>query len=155
MQRRKRETRSRVFLVHGRNVGRREEVCRFLEQLGFDVVMLQERATGGLLIMEKLEQLADADCSVVLMTGDDRGRFAKEKRLRFRSRQNVILELGYFLAKFGRERVFVLFEEGVELPSDLAGFIPIALDERGAWRWLLAQELRNAGMEIDLNNTIL
>jgi predicted nucleotide-binding protein len=36
----------------------------------------------------------------------------------YRARQNVLLELGFFLGKLGRPNVRTLYEEGVEIPSD-------------------------------------
>jgi len=58
---------------------------------------------------------------VALLTGTT-GRAAPGPReLRPRARQNVIFELGFSIANAGRERVCVLYEEGVELPSDFHG----------------------------------
>ena len=67
------------------------------------------------------------------------------------ARQNVILELGYFLAKLGRSRVCALYEKGVEIPSDYQGVLFIEIDERGRWKFDLAQEMKAAGLQIDLN----
>jgi predicted nucleotide-binding protein len=63
----------------------------------------------------------------------------------------VIFELGYFVAKLGRKKVCALYEEGVEIPSDYKGVIFVPLDVGGAWRLTLAQEMRKAGLEVDMN----
>ena len=68
-----------------------------------------------------------------------------------RPRQNVIFELGYFVAKLGRKKVCALYEEGVEIPSDYKGVIFVSLDAGGAWRLTLAQEMKGAGLEVDMN----
>ncbi len=47
-------------------------------------------------------------------------------------RQNVIFELGYFVAKLGCKKVCALYEEGVEIPSDYKGVIFVPLDVGGA-----------------------
>jgi len=62
--------------------------------------------------------------------------------------------LGYFIGKLGRRLVAVLYEDGVELPSDYLGVAYIPLDAPGAWRLNLARELRAAALQIDLNNAI-
>jgi predicted nucleotide-binding protein len=62
------------------------------------------------------------------------------------------MELGYFLAKMGRNRVCVLRQEGVEVPSDISGILYIELDAESSWKWKLARELKTAGLRIDLNN---
>jgi predicted nucleotide-binding protein len=76
------------------------------------------------------------------------------KSLRPRARQNVILELGYFIGKLGRKRVSVTFREGVEQPSDILGMLYIRYGDDRSWQIELAQELRAAGVEIDLNKLI-
>ena len=57
----------------------------------------------------------------------------------------------YFMGKINRRRVCVLYEKGVELPSDYYGVVYIGLDNGGAWRYSLAKELKGAGLEVDLN----
>lgn len=72
--------------------------------------------------------------------------------LRPRARQNVILELGYFLGRLGRDRVVVLNEETIEAPSEIRGIAYVALDPAGRWRYDLARELAAAGLAVDLTN---
>lgn len=63
----------------------------------------------------------------------------------------MILELGYFMGKLGRGRVCALYKEGVEIPSDYQGVLYIQIDAVGAWKTALAKEIKNAGIEVDLN----
>lgn len=53
----------------------------------------------------------------------------------------MILELGYFLGKLGRERVVALKRGAVELPSDILGLVNTEFDEHGAWKQALIKEL--------------
>lgn len=140
-----------VFLVHGHNDALREMAARFMEKLGLDVTILSEKPSAGATIIEKLELNALAAFAVVLMTGDDVGSKKGGAALNPRARQNVLLELGYFVGKIGRKRVCVLYEDGVELPSDYYGVVFIPIDSGGAWRFLLAKELKHAGLGVDLN----
>jgi len=111
----------KVLVVHGRNVSAREAVARFLMKLGLRPILLDEQAGHGRTLIEKLEGHAPASFAVVLLTGDDVGALASDRRhLRPRARQNVIFELAFSIAHLGRERVCALYEEGVELPSDSA-----------------------------------
>jgi len=45
--------------------------------------------------------------------------------LKERARQNVILELGYFMASLGRSRVCCLYKGDIEYPSDIRGIVTI------------------------------
>jgi predicted nucleotide-binding protein len=143
---------SGVFLVHGRDHGLREAVGRFLGLLGLEVVILDERANQGRTLIEKFERNAlDVGFAVVLLTADDRASGPDEDVVPnepTRARQNVILELGYFMGKLGRDRVVALVAPGVEQPSDIHGlvYLPVAGD---AWHLPLARELRAAGLAVD------
>ena len=74
-----------------------------------------------------------------------------EAGLQPRARQNVIFELGYFIGKLGRNKVAALYESGVELPSDYSGVVYITLDEGQSWTLQLAKELKESGLQVDLN----
>ncbi len=71
--------------------------------------------------------------------------------LKPRARQNVILELGYFTGKLGRDRVFMPYDKDIELPSDYHGIVYTPLDDVGAWKVKLSKELKNAGYNVDAN----
>ena len=140
----------KVLVVHGRNVGAREAVARFLMKLGLEPILLDEQAAHGRTLMEKLEAYARVSFAVVLLTADDVGALVVERRtLRPRARQNVIFELGFSIANLTRRRVCALYEEGIELPSDLHGVEYQPLDAAGAWKSRLARELHAAGLEFD------
>lgn len=143
----------RVFLVHGRDEAALQGVARFLEKLDQEVVLLREQPNRGQTIIEKFEEYSDVGFAVVLLTGDDRGGLgtATAESLAPRARQNVILELGFFLGRLGRSRVCALFVDGVEIPSDYSGVLYVRLDPDGAWRLHLAKELRAAGLSVDMN----
>lgn len=141
----------RVFLVHGHDSGAKEMVARYVERLGLQAVILHEQANEGRTVIEKIEAHSDVVFAVVLLTPDDvGGPKADSGNLKPRARQNVILELGYFLGKLKRSRVCALYKTGVEIPSDYEGVLWIELDDKGAWRMSLAQEFSNARLPIDV-----
>lgn len=141
----------RIFIVHGHDGEARESVARFLEGLAFEVIILHEQANRGRTVIEKFEEHADVGFAVVLLTPDDVGSAATDGATKSRARQNVILELGYFLGRLSRERVVALRKGDVEIPSDILGVVYTPLDEAGAWRLALARELHAADYEIDWN----
>jgi predicted nucleotide-binding protein len=146
----------RIFIVHGHDEVVLQEVARFLERLDQEVVVLREQPNQGRTIIEKFEDYGDVGFAVVLLTADDRGGPAATAfdAQRFRARQNVILELGYFLGRLGRTRVCALYREGVEIPSDYSGVLYTRLDTDGAWRLQLARELKAAGLSVDMNKAL-
>jgi predicted nucleotide-binding protein len=139
--------------VHGPDHGIKETVARFLGKLDLDPIILHEQADQGKTIIEKFEaHSADVQCAVVILTADDvaNAKATPEQR-EMRARQNVILELGFFVGKLGRQRTFALVEKGVALPSDISGLVYIPLDD-GEWRLRLVKELKAAGLKVDANH---
>jgi predicted nucleotide-binding protein len=99
----------KVFVVHGHDNEAKETVARFLERLKLEPIILHEQPNEGRTVIEKFEVHADVSFAVALLTPDDVGASASERaHLRPRARQNVVLELGYFLGKLKRNRVCAL-----------------------------------------------
>jgi predicted nucleotide-binding protein len=140
----------RVFVVHGQDAGARDAVARFLDSIGFESVVLHERANRGMTVIEKVEANSDVGFAVVLLTPDDIGCL-KDGVPEARPRQNVVLELGYFIGKLGRGKVCALKRGDMEIPSELAGVVWETMDDNGGWKPALTRELHAAGHQVDLN----
>jgi predicted nucleotide-binding protein len=148
-----------VFIVHGKEAGGYlDSIKRFIERLGLRPVILAEQANqGSRTIIEKFEANAlEVGFAIALLTPEDSvmGPDDTPPPRPNRARQNVILELGYFMAKLGRKNVIALEQEGVEVPSDILGILYIPLDDSDAWKTLIARELIVAGYQIDPANLL-
>lgn len=143
----------KVFVVHGHDEGAREAVARFLEQIGFEPIILHEQANQGRTVIEKVEVHGNVGFAVVLLTPDDEG-CQKGGTLQPRARQNVLIELGYFVGRLGREHVCALKRGDVEIPSDFGGVVYETFDASGGWKQALGRELRAIGYEIDWNRVM-
>ena len=141
----------KVFVVHGHDDQAKEGMARFLEKIGFEAIILHEQASGNRTVIEKIEAHSDVGFAVVLLTPDDIGGAANAESRQHRARQNVILELGYFVGRLGRSRVAVFRKGEVEVPSDFGGVVYVDLDGDGAWKQRLGNELKEAGFRIDWN----
>ena len=125
-----------------------------LERVGLDPILLEERASKGRTVIEKVDEHSEAQCAVVLLSGDDVGYASgKPRAKKARARQNVIFELGFFLGRHGREGVIALYEDGVEIPSNYTGVVYIQYDS-GAWKAELVRELKERGYPVDVNGLV-
>jgi hypothetical protein len=136
-----------VFLVHGHDTSSREAVARFLERGGLQVTILHEQPDRGRTIIEKFEAHAQPTVAVVLLSPDDP---PSDARLPGRPRQNVLLELGFFLGVLGRGRVIAMLCPNTEMPSDYSGVLYIPYHESGDWKQRLARELGAAGLQFNV-----
>lgn len=146
----------KVFVVHGHDNEVKEATARFLAKLGLSPIILHEQPNSGRTLIEKFETYSDdVAFAVVLLTPDDVGGLRSSATVpQPRARQNVVLELGYFMGRLGRSRVCALHKQGVELPSDYQGVVYIEMDAAGAWKPKLAQELIEAKISIDLSGIV-
>lgn len=147
------QDRSKVFVVHGHDEGAREAVARFIQAFGLQPIILHERANEGRTVIEKVEVHGDVGFAVVLLTPDDEG-CEKGGTPGPRARQNVVLELGYFVGRLGRNRVCALKRGELEIPSDFGGVVYEPFDAAGGWKQKLGRELEAAGYEIDWNTVM-
>ena len=144
----------KLFIVHGHDEAAKGSAAMFVEKLGLEAIILHEQPNAGRMVIEKFEDHSNVGFAIVLLTPDDVGAPRNSHDMKPRARQNVILELGYFMGKLGRGRVCALYKEGVEIPSDYQGVLYIQMDAAGAWKTALVKEIKNAGIDVDLNKAL-
>lgn len=148
-----------VFLVHGHDIKFRDEVDQHLRSLGIQAIILSKETGGSRSLLDRFEALATkANFAVVLMSPDDLGasrlqyeyKGGGEHTLKYRARENVILELGFFYGRLGWDHVFIVKKSAenpwpdFERPSDLAGAVIFETSSEVGWRDELAEKLREA-----------
>jgi len=144
----------KIFIVHGHDDAMKESVARAVSKLGLEPIILHEQPNSGRTIIEKFEKNADVQFAIALLSPDDfaYGSNSSPKNAVPRARQNVILELGYFVGRLGRERVLALKKDGnMDIPSDFAGVVYTTYDQAGKWRFEMVRELKVVGYEVDAN----
>ena len=149
-------TKPKFFIVHGHHRGARTEVELFVHQAKKTPVVLKDESQPGEDLLDELaKKTEDVSFAIVIMTADDVGASKEHPDvMRDRARQNVVFEFGFLVHQLGKAKVFVLREEGVELPSDYLGVVYIPYDEHGVWKGLLAKAIKRAGLGIDVGAVI-
>lgn len=139
-----------VFVVHGHDEARRRELCTILkEELGLEPKVVQDEPNDSIeTILGKIERLAgQCHVAVILMTADD-----EMKSGRKRARQNVVLELGYFLGlwrKHDKRKIIVIQAPGVDAPSDINGVLYLEYNSKVQDVFLpLKKQLKHWGIEV-------
>ncbi len=137
----------RVFLSHGRSQVWRS-VQAFVERdLDLATLELAQEPNLGRTIIEKLyENSLRCDSAVIVMTGDD---IVDSEAARVR--ENVMHEIGFFQGRWGRRVVVLLHEDGVSIPTNLAGvvYIPFPQDHVEAGFHVLQRELKAIYSQMD------
>lgn len=141
----------KIFIVHGHDNELKYQLSEWLRAIDIEPIILHEQANGGIIsILDKLNKYSDVDCAIALFTADDVGsEKEKKKELKWRARQNVVFEAGLFLGKLGKEKVIMLYDEDIEVPSDLNGLIYIMADKYGGWKEQLRKEFKELNIKAD------
>lgn len=146
----------KVFVVYGHDDIARTQLEAMLRRWDLEPIILDQLASSGKTIIEKLEEYgSDVNYAIVLATPDDEGKCVTEDKMKRRVRQNVVLELGMFLSKLGRDRVAILLKEAedFEKPSDIQGLIYIPFQNKvDEVAVSLAKELDKQNYKIDTKN---
>jgi predicted nucleotide-binding protein len=163
-QRRRHDTKAFLDTVHGRD-DLPAEVLEFVEELGIEGVVLKDSGGAARSLLDKFFEIgSSARFAIVLISADDmgasRGQFEEPevgaKALKYRSRQNAILELGYFYGRLGWDKVFVLEKAppkkfpDFERPSDLNGVVFDRYDAAGKWKEVVARRLKDGGFVFEM-----
>lgn len=161
-----------VFIVHGRDHKPMKELKAMLKEFGLNPIVLHEQPSGSRIIVEKLEKYSDVGYAFVILTPDDVGAYERDFRtvkttpgphadffhagtfysvMKYRARQNVVLEFGYFIGLLDRDRVCCLYKADVELPSDMHGIVYIPFKESvNEVRDKIVKELKAAGYKVKI-----
>lgn len=147
-----------IFVVHGHDEEMKLAVTRAIEKMNLKPIILHEQPNKGRTIIEKFTDSSDVSFAVVILSPDDFG-YSKEQipeSGKHRARQNVIFELGFFIGKLDRNRVFILKKEDLnfEMPSNYIGVAYTPYDKLGKWIFELARELKSCGYQVDANKLV-
>jgi predicted nucleotide-binding protein len=156
-----------VFVVHGRNLKARDSLFEFLRSINLHPIEWSQAilATGkpSPYVGEVLDAaFSMAQAVVVLMTPDDEARLREpfrkaddppyESELTPQARPNVLFEAGMAMGRDPDRTVLVALGSLREF-SDIGGRHLVRLDNSLAKRQELAQRLRNAKCDVNLEGT--
>lgn len=130
----------RVFISHGKSK-EWHVVQNYLEKdLGIATLELAQEPNLGRTVLQKLDEEAKkCSVAVIVMTGDDMTHEGE-----IRARENVMHEIGYFQGKYGLNKIVLLHEQGVNIPSNIIGLVYISFpkDMVEAAMGALAREMK-------------
>lgn len=140
----------KIFIIHGHDDHLKKEVQLLLSRAEIDDIVLHEQPDRGRTIIDKLiEETEGASYAIALLCPEDEIDDGTK-----RARQNVILEIGYFLGKLGKSKVRLIKKGDVDIPSDLRGILYTEYDEKGAWKTNILKEIQAVGIDINIDKTL-
>lgn len=115
-----------------------QAISTFVGQLGLSAALHSAKGSGDIAALEALEAARGAEYAVVIGAVDGSAISA--------------LQVGFLLGLVGRKRLCFLGKAGEG--AGLEGVPRHELDAAGLWKLLLAREMKQAGLDIDLNKAM-
>jgi hypothetical protein len=116
----------------------------FLAQLALDPLVVGN--ISGDASTDWLEPARMADFAFVLTPSEDLANAE--------TRTQTLIEIGFLLGAIPRGRLCFLLSGKAELPPELALVPRHGMDDAGLWRLLVAREMRQAGLDVDMNRAL-
>ena len=137
-----------VYIMYGDNT-EALKLQKMLRGYSVDAQLLGDTARGTLTLIQMLEESCDNFAFVfVILTNDEEAR-DKNGKVEVRPRPNALIELGYYLGRFGQKRVAVLCTHEVHdaRPSDIDGvFVSLFRDNVSECTDFVLTQLGNVGL---------
>jgi predicted nucleotide-binding protein len=129
----------KVFIFHAQDELMKIKVQLLLSRSGIIDVTLNECPNKGRTELDKLiEESEGAIYAIALLSSDDNELFDGNVG----EGQDVVFGIGYLLGKLGKQKVRLLVEGDMEIPSALQGIPYEKFDENGDWKAKLLKEIQ-------------
>jgi hypothetical protein len=133
----------RVAIVCRLDEAARQAASTFVAQLGLEAAAAPPSGS----FPARLDGLRHADYAIVMLPAEDLGTSGA-------TRADVLLEIGYLFGVVGVGRLCFVVTGKPAPAAELDGIARHTMDEGGLWRLLLAREMKQAGLDVDLNRAI-
>lgn len=144
---------NKVFVVYGKEDETSSDVIQTLQKLELEPITLHDEPNSQNSTLGKIEDYPHVSFAVVVLSPDDLAHPMEEpsESAKYRASQNVILELGYFLGKLGKQNVVAIYnkKENFKVPTDITGVIWI--EHKTGWYFQLIRELKECNFDVDAN----
>jgi hypothetical protein len=133
---------ARIAIVQRASDSAHGDVAGLMAQLELEAVGLPAvRDAGVASLMDKLAAARESGFAVIVAGGD-------------LTTPGDLLQVGFLLGAIGPQKLALLLAGSPKLPAQLEGIPAYTLDDGGLWRLLLARQMRQAGLPVDLNRAM-
>ena len=140
----------RVCITYGRDQIMNRQVVSVIRALGVNPIVMQDKNNRDKSLAQFSTEYKNIVFVIAILSMDDwvYPKNGKPKDAHLFADQTVIFQLGYWIGKLGRNRVFTLFydQRNFRRPTEHFDVIYTPLDKNGAWKKELAKRLSTFGI---------
>ncbi len=122
---------NKVFITHGKNIKVLNQIKEIVSYGNYQPIIAQEHETIAKPVPDKvMDDMRACSAAVIHVSSEATYKDANGKE-RAKINDNVLIEIGAAMALYKRNFILVV-EDGLELPSNLQGLLPVPLQRRRA-----------------------
>jgi predicted nucleotide-binding protein len=144
------ELQRRILVVPGSDQLVNDEVLAFLSSVSAEIVKKDDDRRRGESLLDHLNRCGAMDFAVVILAADFffYPRTQKPDSARLMAAQEIVFQMGYLVAKLGRERVVILYQESDHFrrPTDYFDIYYVPVTSNAVWKTDLAKRLKACGI---------
>ena len=144
---------NKLFLVCSEDVSMKDKVSNFLQELKINPIYTHQKQGSSKPIAQIHNENKGINFAIVLLHADDFS-YSREKgspnSAVMKSNQKVVFELGYWIAKLGRDKVVALYydQKSYRCPTEFFDALYIPFDKKNLWQNELKEKFKNWGFNI-------
>ena len=142
-----------VIVIYSDQDAMKNEVTRYLESLGVTPVLSQNKGNAFMPLAEKLNQHRGIVFAIVILNADDLvyHKDGKPQNALLRAGQKTVFELGFWVGRLGRKKVFTLYKEKklFRHPTEFYDVIYTPFDDNGLWQKELHKRLADSDVAVE------
>lgn len=142
-----------ILIVHGYDQTLYQPVADYLTKSDIKFISFEDKRFASTTFTQRVAFFKDCPFVIVILSPDELV-YPKDNDPNvavLRTHQKIIFELGFWIGKLGRERVFVLYREKkiFRTPMDYQDVKYTVFDDKNGWQKELGSMLQKAGYAID------
>ena len=136
----------RVCIIYGRDQIMNRQVVSVIKELGIDPIVMQDKKNRTKPLAQFVEEHKDISFVIAILSADDwvYPKQGKPQDAMMYADQKVVLHLGFWIGRLGRNRIFALYydQRSFRWPTEHFDVIYTPLDRNQMWKGELIKRLK-------------
>jgi len=144
------ENGGRVCITYGRDQIMNRQVVSVIKELGIDPIVMQDKKNCAKPLAQFVTEHKDISFVIAILSADDwvYPKQGKHQDALMYSDQKVVLHLGFWIGRLGRNRIFALYydQRSFRWPTEHFDVIYTPLDRNQLWKSELIKRLKECNI---------
>lgn len=145
----------RICITYGRDQIMNKQVVSVIKELGIDPIVMQDKKNSVKPLAQFVTEHKDIAFVIAILSADDwvYPKQGKPKDALMYADQKVVLHLGFWIGRLGRNRIFALYydQRSFRWPTEHCDVIYTPLDRNQLWKGELVKRLKECGITPHIN----